>query len=384
MTRSKAGFGSDIRFADHLSIGLLARAYPLDVVNETLNAYSCNSARVRSFPASAVVYYTMALSLFPQAAYEEVFAAVVQGLVSHDKAPVQVVKSTISKARSRLDWRALQALHQRCSLPLSTPAHPHAFFSTWRLVSIDSALLDVCDQIENVRSFGYPANAGPKDSPQARYAILVERASHAVLDAELAAGTQVATTVAAPVVRRLTSDMLCMAGRSTFSWSNWQAARKCGAQLLWRVGEDVTLPVEKLLSDGTYLSSLRSDEDCLNGESSSIVVRVIDRRGAGAVVGSGMRLLTTLDEKSASADTLATLYCTRLPVDPHLTQNRRMLRSKTPELVRQEFYGWAMAHYAVRWLMYQDGPRDEHGIVARPGTNPAHEIHPLLEHASEA
>lgn len=37
----------------------------------------------------------------------------------------------------------------------------------------------------------------------------------------------------------------------------------------------------------------------------------------------------------------------------HLGQRRRVLRSKTPELVRQEFYGWVMAHYAVRWLMYQ-------------------------------
>lgn len=383
MTRSKAGFGSDIRFADHLSIGLLARAYPLEAVNETLNTYACNSARVRSFPASAVVYYTMALSLFPQAAYEEVFAAVVQGLVSHDKAPVPVVKSTISKARSRLDWRALQALQRRCCLPLSTPAHPHAFFSALRLVSIDSGLLDVCDQKENVRSFGYPAD-GQKDSPQARFAILVERASHAVLEAELGSGTQAAAEVAVPLVYRLAPDMLCMAGRSTFSCSNWQAARKRGAQLLWRVGEDVMLPVERLLSDGSYLSSLKSDEESVNDASSSIPVRVIDRRGAGAVTASGMRLLTTLDETSASAETLAALYCTRIPVDPHLTQNRRMLRSKTPELVRQEFYGWAMAHYAVRWLMYQDGPRDEHGIVVAPQTTPAREVHTLLEYSSEA
>lgn len=30
-----------------------------------------------------------------------------------------------------------------------------------------------------------------------------------------------------------------------------------------------------------------------------------------------------------------------------------MLRSKTADLVRQEFYGWVLAHYAVRWLMHQ-------------------------------
>ena len=30
-----------------------------------------------------------------------------------------------------------------------------------------------------------------------------------------------------------------------------------------------------------------------------------------------------------------------------------MLRSKTPDLVRQEFYGLLMAHFAVRGLMHE-------------------------------
>lgn len=73
------------------------------------------------------------------------------------------------------------------------------------------------------------------------------------------------------------------------------------------------------------------------------------------------RLLTTLhDEQEAPAALLAALYHERWEVElvfdelkTHLVQRRRVFRSKTPELVRQEFYGWMMAHYAVRWLMYQ-------------------------------
>ena len=30
-----------------------------------------------------------------------------------------------------------------------------------------------------------------------------------------------------------------------------------------------------------------------------------------------------------------------------------VLRSKTPELVRQEFYGFLMAHFAIRGLMHE-------------------------------
>jgi hypothetical protein len=36
-----------------------------------------------------------------------------------------------------------------------------------------------------------------------------------------------------------------------------------------------------------------------------------------------------------------------------LVQRRRTFRSKTPNGVRQEFYGWVLAHYAVCWLMHQ-------------------------------
>ncbi len=40
-------------------------------------------------------------------------------------------------------------------------------------------------------------------------------------------------------------------------------------------------------------------------------------------------------------------------------QGRRLLRSKTAQLVRQEFYGWVLAHYAVRWLLHEGATRHQ-------------------------
>jgi hypothetical protein len=37
----------------------------------------------------------------------------------------------------------------------------------------------------------------------------------------------------------------------------------------------------------------------------------------------------------------------------HLRGSRIVLRSKTPDLVRQEFYGLMMTHFAVRGLMHE-------------------------------
>jgi len=66
----------------------------------------------------------------------------------------------------------------------------------------------------------------------------------------------------------------------------------------------------------------------------------------------------------APAMELAELYHRRWEVEAiydelktHLRQARRVLRSRTPELVRQEFYGWVLMHYTIRWLLHQGAVR---------------------------
>lgn len=366
MARSKMALGDGSRLADYLSTGLLARVFPSDIINEALNEHQCNSERVRVFPASAVVYYTMALSLYSEAAYEAVFAVVVQGLAWKDKAPtapVKVVKSAISKARSRLTWKALKAIVQRCCRPLARPEDTDAFFSGYRLVAMDGSKFEIPDEQGNVEVFGYPGSrTGEAGYPQAHCAILTECASHAILDAEVGAYRQSEWEIAEPLLRSLTPDMLCMADRGFVGYAHWQAGLKTGAQLLWRMPKSLILPVEKLLDDGSYLSKFYPNERDRRERINGIDIRVIEYSLPQVPASEPMyRLVTTLlNEKRAPAEELARVYHERWEVElvfdelkTHLVRRRRVLRSKTPELVRQEFYGWVMAHYAVRWLMYQ-------------------------------
>ena len=126
---------------------------------------------------------------------------------------------------------------------------------------------------------------------------------------------------------------------------------------------DRQLPVHKDLGDGSYLSAIYpSGKGRLAATAQALVVRVIDYALPGMPDAlPRYRLLTTLlDPATAPAMELAALYHERWQVEgvfdelkTHLLQRRRVLRSKTPELVRQEFYGWVLAHYAVRWLMHQ-------------------------------
>jgi hypothetical protein len=86
-----------------------------------------------------------------------------------------------------------------------------------------------------------------------------ECASHAVVDAAMGgvagkgAGEQ---SLARKLYARLDEDWLLIADRNFFNWADWCTAADSGAQLLWRVKADLTLPVLDLLPDGSYSSVL--------------------------------------------------------------------------------------------------------------------------------
>jgi IS4 transposase len=73
------------------------------------------------------------------------------------------------------------------------------------------------------------------------------------------------------------------------------------------------------------------------------------------------RLVTTiLNHEDAPAEDLAALYHERWEVETALAEvktqmrgPRIALRSKTPELVRQEFYAFLLAYFAVRGVMHE-------------------------------
>lgn len=373
MARTKAALGSGARLADYLSASLLARVIPAEVVHEVLDAHGCNSQRIRSFPAVAGVYYCMALSLYPEAAYEEVFAVVAQGLAWAAGAaePARVGKSSISALRSRIGAAPLRELTQRCCAPLLQPEiHPQGFYAGLRLVAMDGSCFELPDEPDNVKAFGRPGSrTGYAAYPQARCAVLVECVSHAILGANLEAYRTDEWEVCKPLLQHLKPDMLCLADRGFDAFAYWSQARQTGAQLLWRCMKDRTLPVLKQLDDGSYLSAICPPlKGRAQAAEASIQVRVIEYALPGVPAPAGheapeprYRLITSLlDPAQAPAAELAALYHERWHIEAvfdemktHLLQGRRVLRSKTAELVRQEFYGWVLAHYAVRWLLHQ-------------------------------
>jgi IS4 transposase len=160
----------------------------------------------------------------------------------------------------------------------------------------------------------------------------------------------------------LQPGMLCLADRNFFGFRLWNQARARGADLLWRIKKNLRLRVETLLADGSYLSRIYPSERDWRHRTNGVVVRVVDYRLEGVANAEPIyRLVTTiLDPAQAPAEELAALYHERWEIEgaldelkTHLRGAQIVLRSKTPDLVRQEFYGLLLAHFAVRGLMHE-------------------------------
>ena len=371
MARTKAVLGSGARLSDYLSASLLARVVPAELINDVLDAHECNSQRVRSFPAVVVTYYCIALSLYPEAAYEEVFAAVSQGLAwaAGASEPSRVSSASISVARAKIGAAPLQELVRRCCAPMAEPRfHPEAFYCGRRVVAMDGSNFELPDEIDNEAHFGRPGSrTGVAGYPQAQCAVLVECATHAILAANLGPYRAGEWEICKPLLAALGPGMLCLADRGFNGHEHWSLARQTGAELLWRCVSNRVLPRTKELADGSFLSVIEpSGVSRAQARERSIVVRVIEYGLPGLPDAQPRyRLLTTLlNPDEAPALELAALYHQRWQVEAvfdelktHLLKSRRVLRSKTAELVRQEFYGWVLAHYAVRWLLHQGATR---------------------------
>jgi hypothetical protein len=367
MARTKAALSAGARLSDYLSASLLARAFPFESVTACLNRHGRNSQRLRDFHATAGVYYCMALSLYPEASYESVFSVVSSGLAwsAGQPASATIAKSSISALRTKIGWQPLQELMNQHCQPMAHPvSHPEAFYAGLRIVAMDGSNFELPDEVANVEAFGYPGSrTGHAGYPQAQCAVLVECATHAIFGATIDAYGTEEFKLCKLLLPKLDASMLCLADRGFRGHSRWVAARATGAQLLWRGSADQHLPVQTLLPDQSFLSQLASSQGSRDERRAQAVqVRVIDYEMPNAMGEmAAYRLITSLlDHAAAPAHELARLYHERWEIEgvfdelkTHLLQSRRVLRSKTPDLVRQEFYGWVMAHYAVRWLLHQ-------------------------------
>jgi Insertion element 4 transposase N-terminal/Transposase DDE domain len=372
MARTLAELPPGSRITDYISLGVLTKAIPMERIQSVLKETGKASQRQRDLPAHVVVYYVIALALYMQSSYREVLRCLLEGIqwLTDPTAALKVAgKSGISQARTRLGSEPVRQLHDAVVGPIAVASTRGAWYRGWRLVSLDGSTLDVADEQGNQRAFGRPAaSRGQSAYPQVRFVSLVEGGTHVLFASRVAAVATGEITLAREVISGLPKGLLCLADRNFYGFKLWNEAAATGADLLWRVKTNLRLPCEQRLADGSYLSRVYGSKRDFRRRQNAVVVRVIEYQLEGVAKAEPLyRLITTiLDPDQAPAAELAALYHERWEIETaldelktHLRGARIVLRSKTPALVQQEFYGLMMAHYAVRGLMHEAALKED-------------------------
>jgi hypothetical protein len=326
-----------------------------------------------------VVYLVMALALFADEDYEEVaerLTGALRGWGSWDSRWEPPTKGAVTQARQRLGPEPMAELFSQVAEPVAGLESEGAFLGPWRLMSIDGTELDAPDTPANREAFGTGANDGP--FPKVRLVTVCECGSRAPVLAAMGPSVSKGSgeqALARTLYPRLEEGWLLLADRLFYGWDGWCAAADSGADLLWRVRDELGLPCLELLPDGSYRSvvmkaSLRgARRDALaraarRGEDLDPVlarhVRVVeyevtDRDGEDALI----TLVTTItDWQAAPAPALAGAYHERwqheianAQVKTVLRGPGRILRSGSPNLVRQEIWGYLLTAWAVSALV---------------------------------
>ena len=356
---------SDRRLSDLVSVGVLMKVFPPDVVDAVIAACGRTEQRRRSLPARSMAYFAMGMALHSDGSYEDVLALISDGLAwaarTEDSGRL-ANKAAISHARDRLGAEPMEKLFRRVAAPLAGEGAPGSWLAGRRLVAVDGTCLDLADTPANDAFFGRPGVAkGEKSAfPQARVVALAECGTHAMFDAVVGPYTSSENALTGDLLDRgLRAGMLCLADRGFYSFQAWQRAVKTGADLCWRVKDNLGLESIEDLPDGSYLAEV-FDSVKDRKRRHPVTVRVIEytikdgREPAGP-----FRLITTiLDPNDASAIELAGAYAQRWEIESafdelktHQRGPRAVLRSKSPKLVLQEIWGHLCCHYAIRSLM---------------------------------
>lgn len=351
-----------------IDMGLLQEVISPSMIGELLETYQMWEERERKTNMVTIVYWLIALHLYPWLSQRRVYGKLVSGLrtIRDDVAEQIPARSALSYRRSQLGSEILQELFGKVAGPKASEQTPGAFWKGMRLLALDGTVESVADTADNREAFRYSSDDDLRRSPfpQARLLLLIECGTHVICDAEISSCRQAEAIGARLLLERCMIEQSLILWDSGFhsSWAIWQV-RARGGQVLGRLKSNVLLQACDYLLDGSYLTWIYQDQDHHRGE--RMLVRVItytftDPRipGAGEQV---YRLVTTLlDPFAYPAKEVAVVYHERWHVEvvidearTHLRLSARTLRSLTPEGVIQEIYALLLAHTVVRTLMVQ-------------------------------
>jgi Insertion element 4 transposase N-terminal/Transposase DDE domain len=342
-------------------LGELTSIVPFELVDDVLaQALVGHRIRVRDLPHRVGVYYLLAMCLFPEVGYQQVWAKLVHGLEGLPLA--SPTTKALRDLRRRVPVAAVRSLFEVLAGPLARPRTTGVSWRGYRTVSFDGCTSGkVADSERNRAWLGKDKGSG---YPHLELMTLVETGTRALLGAVFGPTATGETDYARRLLHLLDRSMLVLWDKGFDANAFLAEVAGTGAMLLGRVKANRRLPVIAHLSDGSYHS-------CIGRVRVRIVEATVKITCVDGTTYTGVyRLATTLlDHHQYPAEALIALYHERWEHESayyalrHTLLDGRVLRSKDPAGVRQEMWALLTLYQVLRTAMVT-------AAETRPGIDP--------------
>lgn len=364
MARRKQFLADGVRLSDFIGTSIMAEVLPMAVVRAALAKHGRLTLRQRKLPREFLVYYVVAMALYANVNLRSVLQALLEGLTAFFPSLCRLAAcdAAISQGRERLGEAVMRDLAETVCRPIATDKTIGAWYKSWRLMAIDGSDFDLPDEAAITREFPKHSNGVEYPFPQLRFVALVELGTRCMCAITQGNDRDSEKKLATQVISCLQPGMLLLGDRYYMGYDLYTQVVATGAAVLFRAQANFKLTPIEHLPDGSYLAKIYRDRKDRRHDD-GVVVRVIEYRVTenGQPSAERYRLVTNiLDWQQAPAAELAQLYSARWGIETtydeiknHLKLPRHTLRSKRPDLIRQEFWGFILAHFILRVVIHQ-------------------------------
>ena len=333
---------------DPAHLGDLTGHLPADLVDEALDATGTRERRTRLLPSRVVVYFVVALALFPEAGYKAVFSKLCLGT----GVLAAITTSALAQARRRIGIAPLRWIFELLRGPAPTITREGSWFGAWRICALDGTILGLPDTAQILAKYTKQAgHHGGTGYPQARVVALIACGTRSIIDAVFGPTSLGETTYTPALLPSMGPGMIILADRNFAAAALLHQISATGAHYLVRVKNSRHLPVHRILGDGSYLSVLA-------GARIRVITAAITLHTREGQRTDTYRLVTTVtDPRQGNATELMHLYHERWEIETTFREIKctmlagRVLRSRTVQLVEQEIYALLIAEQMLRTVM---------------------------------
>ncbi len=330
-----------------------------ELLTECLQKSGTVTLRKRRLPLEMMVWSVVGMALYRHLPMSQIVNQL--DILLPGNRPF-VAPSAVVQARQRLGEAPVREVFEQTQA-LWHGATPHPHWCGLTLLGVDGVVWRTPDTPENDAAFARTANQqGEATYPQVRMVCQMELTSHLLTAAALQSVAENEMLLAARLIDKTPDHSLTLFDKGFYSLGLLHQWRNTGTERHWllplRKGAQYRV-IEKLCA-GNALVELSTSPQARRkwpGLPQTLQARLLTK----TVKGKPVQILTSMTDirRYPSAD-IVDLYTYRWEIElgyremkQHLTHNRLTLRSKLPDMVRQELWGILLAYNLLRFQMAQ-------------------------------